>query len=79
MKGDTMKEGKLFFDGERYDIRYPDGGEYGGLHCGNIIVVMVDGKWRTARIEYNDTKGWYLFSFDLNPEAIAFQGLPVRI
>ena len=72
-----MKEGKLFFDGERYDIRYPDGGEYGGLHCGEVLGIKVNGKWEAARIEYN--AGWYLYGFDLSPEAIAFQGLPVRI
>jgi len=75
-----MKEGKLFFDGERYDIRYPDGSEYGGLHCGEVLGIKVNGKWECARIEYDKPSvGWYLCDFDLSPGEIVFQGLPVRI
>jgi len=74
-----MKEGKLFLDSiTGRDIRYPDYSEYGGLHCGNVIDIMVDGKWK-ARIEYNDASGWYFIGCDIPPELAALRGLPVRI
>ena len=74
-----MKEGKLYYDGSvgRYDVRYPDGGEYGGLHCGEVIGIKMDGVWKSARLEYS--AGWYLFDFDLSPEEVALSGYPVRI
>jgi len=69
------REGKLFYNGRlgRYDIRFPDGAEHGGLHCGDVIGLS----GREARIEYSDTRGWYLIGADIG--TVTFQGEPVSI
>jgi len=60
-----MKEGCLVWDAnaKRPDIKYADGTYYGGLHCGNILEVLIRNKWQWAQIEYRqsiDADVWYL-------------------
>ncbi len=56
-----MRYGTLTYDPsiERLDVLFDNGNSLGGLHCGDILDVMVDGKYRTTRIEYDDD--WYLY------------------
>ncbi len=59
-----MKQGALFYDprSERMDIRFGLESYYGGLHCGETMDVLLDGKWFSTRIELNDK--WYLVGID---------------
>ena len=78
-----MREGKLYYDGNigRYDVRFPDGGEYGGLHCGEVLEILFKRGWCPARLEYDHVDGgrWYLSGLEESPEEISFYGMPVRI
>jgi len=75
-----MREGKLYYDGsiERYDIKFSDGSEYGGLHCGKVFEIHFPDGWAPARIEY-DEDGWYLIDYEESLGYISMQGFPVRI
>jgi len=62
---------------QRPDIRYSDGGYYGGLHCGDVFEVFIQGGWHQTRIEYNhDALLWYLVGIKNGKQ---FLGLRVRI
>ena len=69
-----IKEGTLYYDRstERYDIVYPDGNYYGGLHCGNCFDIFLRDEWISVRIEA-DNDGWYLCDF-YNQDGEKFQG-----
>jgi hypothetical protein len=42
-----------------------------GLHCGDALVAMIDGKWVETRIEHSSSSehshGWYLVSHPNQP------------
>ena len=59
-----MNEGTLYFDksSDRYDIVFPSGAYYEGLHCGNCFDVWLGDDWISTRIEA-DNDGWYLCAF----------------
>ena len=63
----------LSIDSGRMDIRFDLDDYYGGLHCGTIMEVLIDGKWVPTRIEMADD--WFLVG--VNTRNIA--GLTVRI
>jgi len=68
-----MKEGYITWDGNarRPDINYQDGTCYGGLHCGNTLEVLIDGKWRPTRIEFRHCSGaWYLVGIENDEEIL---------
>lgn len=48
------KYGVLFYNQEceRYDIKFDDGGFYGGLHCGRVFEINVLGEWKETSIEF---------------------------
>ena len=53
-----MLHGELIYYQEygRLDIKL-DSGESalsGGLHCGECLDVLIDGKWKPSRVEYSD-------------------------
>ena len=59
------KQGRLFYNSylDRMDIDFDDGTQYGGLHCGDTLDVLVNPikrEWESVRMEYNDDQGWYL-------------------
>lgn len=70
-----MKQGSLFYDPEsgRMDIRFGLENYYGGLHCGECMDVLLDGKWTPTRIEMYDN--WYLVGIKTDN----LVGLVVRI
>ena len=72
-----MRKGALIYNEEsgRIDIRFGLEEYYGGLHCGEDMEVMVDGKWIRTRIEMDINSKWYLVSVD----ADSLIGLPVKI
>ena len=59
------KKGFLFFNNSigRYDVVFPGEGNYGGLHCGNVFDILVNGAWEPTRIEHNG-EDWYLVGFE---------------
>ena len=57
------------------DIRFGLEEYYGGLHCGEGMEVMVDGKWIRTRIEMGINSKWYLVGVG----ADSLIGLPVKI
>lgn len=69
--------GSLVYDegSKRMDIRFGLEEYYGGLHCGEGMEVMVDGKWIHTRIEMDINSKWYLVGVD----ADSLIGLPVKI
>ncbi len=69
--------GSLIYDEsmERMDIRFGLEEYYGGLHCGEGMEVMIDGKWIPTRIEVDTKRKWYLVGVD----ADLLIGLPVKI
>jgi len=77
----VTREGKLYYDGSigRFDIKFDNGREYGGLHCGEVIEIYFTSGWVPARIEYDDDSGWYLVGYKESPGYISMQGYPVRI
>lgn len=70
-----MKVGSLVYDNKsgRMDICFGLDEYYGGLHCGECMEVLVDGKWFSTRIEMG--KDWYL----VGVETDSLSGLTVRI
>ena len=70
-----MKNGTLIYAPSmgRFDILYAAGNNYGGLHCGTIMEVLISEKWIPTRIEYADD--WYLIGIP----GKALSGLTVRI
>lgn len=71
----NILEGKLNFDmnGMCFEILFEDGDTSGSLMSGTVIEVLIDGKWRTTRIKFEDD--WYLEGFeDVEP-----QGLDARM
>ncbi len=71
-----MREGVLFPDyvTGRVDIRFSCEDFYGGLHCGTMFEVYLNGHWIPTRIEMNE-QGWYLVGIDTD----SVYGLKVRI
>lgn len=69
------KQGVLIYDAEteRMDIRFGLLDFYGGLHCGEKLEVLIDGKWIPTRIELHSF--WYLVGIRLSN----INGLTVRI
>lgn len=69
--------GSLVYDERsgRMDIRFELDEYYGGLHCGEGMEVMIDGKWIHTRIEMDTKRKWYLVGVD----ADSLIGLPVKI
>lgn len=59
----------------RMDIRFGLEEYYGGLHCGEGMKVMVDGKWIHTRIEMDINSKWYLVGVDTD----SLIGLAVRV
>lgn len=56
------QQGTLIFDDEsqRYKIRFATGEFSDGLHCGDVLDVLLDGEWLESRIEMSYTDKWYL-------------------
>lgn len=56
----VMKQGVLVPDyaSGRINIRFSPEEHYGGLHCGETMEVLIDGKWMPTRIEMDED--WYL-------------------
>lgn len=69
--------GSLIYDegSGRMDIRFGLEEYHGGLHCGDGMEVMLDGKWVPTRIEMNINSKWYLVGVD----ADSLIGLTVKI
>lgn len=78
-----MREGKMYYNGdiERYDVKFNDGEEYGGLQCGDYFEVKVNGKWQPTRIEHspNESGYWYFTDIDTHPNETCLYGYPVKI
>lgn len=70
-----MKTGTLIYDPltDRADVRYANGSNYGGLHCGTTLEVFYNGEWIPTRIECADD--WYLVGI---PQGSLY-GLQARI
>ena len=71
----NKKMGALVYDAaiDRMDIRYGLNRYHGGLHCGEQLEVLVNGRWFPTRIEKD--KDWYLVG--IKTESLI--GLLVRI
>jgi hypothetical protein len=56
-----MKKGELYFNAvtHRLGVRYEDGTEDDGLHCGATMQALVGDKWIDTRLEYADDE-WFL-------------------
>lgn len=69
-----MKQGSLVYDDvqDRIDIRFGLDDYYGGLHCGETMEVLIDGRWVPARIEKG--RDWYLVGIKTS----SLPGLQVR-
>jgi hypothetical protein len=69
------KEGTLFYNAhlERADIKFDSGEDYGGLHCGTPIEIMINGDWIQTRIEMAEE--WYLVGIETKELA----GAKVRV
>ena len=78
-----MREGTLIYDRQsgRYDIRYRQGGYYGGLHCGTCLDVLVGDSWIPTSIEYSScgAEGWYLTGLRQHTDDPRLDGLNIRI
>jgi len=78
-----MRKGKLYYAGNigRYDVRFTDGYEYGGIHAGDVLEVSMDGVWEPLRIEYNHSGGgyWYFVGADTTPNEVCLYGYAVRL
>ena len=57
----------------RVDIRFGLEEYYGGLHCGECFDILVDGEWKSTRIEKDSE--WFLVGFS----EISLLGLRARI
>ena len=73
-----MLHGELIFSQEcgRLDIKLDsdETATSGGLHCGECLDVLIDGKWKASRVEYSG--GWFLVG--LFPVGQIPSGLSVR-
>lgn len=71
----VKNQGALVYDNNtgRYNIRFDLNDYYGGLHCGECLDVLIQGKWGSTRIEC--WNGWYLVGIDTD----ILDGLVVRI
>jgi hypothetical protein len=58
---------------DRMDIRFSLTEYYGGLHCGDVFEVKVNGKWIPTRIEFG--RDWFLVGIKTDN----LIGLSVRI
>ena len=69
--------GSLIYDegSGRMDIRFGLEEYHGGLHCGDGMEVMLDGKLVPTRIEMNINSKWYLVGVDTD----SLIGLAVRV
>lgn len=70
-----MRQGTMVHDTEsgRMDVRFGLEEYYGGLHCGECMDVLIDGEWKSTRIELDDD--WYLVGIKTDN----LIGLTVRI
>lgn len=62
-KGDwTMREGRLGYNSssERYGILLSDLWIDTGLHCGECLQILLDGRWVQTRMEMDAERNWYL-------------------
>mgnify|MGYP004554285569 FL=1 len=62
-KGDwIMREGRLGYNSSngRYGILLSDLWLDTGLHCGECLQVLMDGKWMQTRMEMDAERNWYL-------------------
>ena len=62
-KGDwIMREGRLGYNSSngRYGILSSDLWLDTGLHCGEGLQVLMDGKWTQTRMEMDAARNWYL-------------------
>lgn len=72
------KQGKLYYDSEisRYNFNYVDSDgdkyDYGGIHCGEVFEILLNGVWVQARVEMLDE--WYLVGLP----GLKLDGLEVR-
>ncbi len=68
----SIKEGYIFYDEsiDRLDVRLIDCNQdfYGGLHCGDTLQIHDGTQWIDVRVEYSDSKGWYLDGFEGTPD-----------
>ena len=70
-----MQTGTLVYlpDRNRMDVCFPDGGSYGGLHCGQTFSVYINRLWIPTRIEYGEE--WHLVGIQKK----SMLGLSVKI
>lgn len=75
-----MQQGKLYYDEntKRYSFRYKDNAgrlqDYGGLHCGEGLEVLLNDVWVPTRMEMNMNRDWYLVGLP----GLELDGLVVR-
>ena len=57
-----MREGRLGYNSSngRYGILSSDLWLDTGLHCGECLQVLMDGKWMQTRMEMDAAQNWYL-------------------
>ena len=57
-----MREGRLGYNSSngRYGILSSDLWIDTGLHCGECLQILMDGKWVQTRMEMDATRNWYL-------------------
>ena len=72
----AQKTGALIFDetADRYDIRFDLNDYYGGLHCGDCLVLGRD-ESRVYTVEGNSGDACKIKSYDLNYQCIKGYGL----
>jgi len=72
-----MIKGRLGYNSEndRYGVLLMDLWEDEGLHCGETLEILLDGKWQSDRIEFDSE--WYLVYSKLRGSDLEY--LPVRI
>jgi len=80
---DKRKIGRLYYDefDKRYHIRYENGGNNGGFHCGDTIEILFVPGWTSTRFEYGDYNGgvgWYFWGLSVLPAEVCFYRNPVR-
>ena len=71
-----MREGRLGYNSSngRYGILLSDLWLDTGLHCGECLQVLMDGKWTQTRMEMDAARNWYLVGIDTDN----LEGLRVR-
>ena len=57
-----MREGRLGYNSSngRYGILSSDLWIDTGLHCGECLQILMDGKWVQTRMEMDAARNWYL-------------------